>query len=117
MCWATCRLFMAKDEIYIKHILDAISAVEKFTRQVDHKSFLENELVQAGVIRELEIIGEATKNISSNFKKSHKEIPWKDAAGMRDKLIHFYFGVDLEIVWQTIKEKLPQLKKVLLQLN
>jgi uncharacterized protein with HEPN domain len=65
------------------------------------------------VVRELEIIGEASKNLSAEFKKSLPAIPWKDVAGMRDKLIHEYFGVDLETVWQTVKEDIPLLKKVL----
>ncbi|MDW7999124.1 MAG: DUF86 domain-containing protein [Thermodesulfovibrio sp.] len=62
------------------------------------------------MLRNLEIIGEAAKNISSDLKRKHRNIPWKDIAGMRDKIIHFYFGVNLDIVWATVKEKLPEFK-------
>ncbi len=63
------------------------------------------------VLRALEVIGEATKNLSKEIKASHSEIQWRDIAGMRDKLIHQYFGVKLDLVWETIKNKLPELEK------
>jgi uncharacterized protein with HEPN domain len=72
---------------------------------------VKNYLVQDGVIRQIEIIGEATKRLSKETKENHSDIPWKDIAGMRDKLIHDYFGVDIDAVWDTVKKDIPTLKK------
>ena len=74
---------------------------------------MSSRLVQDGVIRQFEIIGEATKNLSVALKARHPDIPWKDFAGMRDKLIHQYFGVDLAAVWETVVYDLPPLKTVI----
>jgi len=102
---------MRKDKAYLKHILDAISDIEKFTEDIPKKKFYENKEKQYAILRALEIIGEATKNLSKELKVKNPEIPWKDIAGMRDKLIHEYFGVNLELVWETVKTKLPELKR------
>ncbi|MGB9758453.1 MAG: DUF86 domain-containing protein [Thermoproteota archaeon] len=102
---------MKKDDlVYLNHILDAISKIEVYTRDITYEQFMSNSLIQDGVVRQLEIIGEATKRLSNNIKEKHPEIPWKDIAGMRDKLIHEYFGVDLDAVWDTIKKDIPDLK-------
>ena len=98
------------DSIYLLHILDAISRIEQYFQKVDDITFYENHLVQDGMIRQLEIIGEAVKQISSDLRMNNDEIPWQDIAGMRDKLIHHYFGVDLSSVLRTVKEDLPTLK-------
>ena len=108
---------MAKDKLYIKHILDAIAAIEQFIQSVEFEGFVENKLLQDGVVRELEIIGEASKKLSPDFKDLHNEFPWQDMAGMRDKLIHEYFGVDLVVVWETVKQDLPNLKRKLETFN
>ncbi|MEM2364824.1 MAG: HepT-like ribonuclease domain-containing protein [Candidatus Bathyarchaeia archaeon] len=71
---------------------------------------------QYAVLMALEIIGEATKNLSEELKSEHRRIPWKDVAGMRDKLIHEYFGVDLELIWETIERELPELKGEILKI-
>lgn len=107
---------MRKDEVYLKHIHDSILATETFTDGLIYEEFLENRLIQNGVIRELEIIGEATKNLSSNFRNSHPEVSWKDIAGMRDKLIHGYMMVDLDTVWKVVQEDLPKLKGQIISL-
>ena len=87
--------------------------VEEYLNGIDFKKFSETRLLQDGVVRQLEIIGEATKNISSNVRNQATEVPWKDMAGMRDKLIHQYFGVDLQAVWATAQQDLPQVKIII----
>ena len=102
---------MARDEfLYLRHILDAINTVEEYLQGVDEKQFKATQLLQDGTIRQIEIIGEAVRHISKDIRKTYPEIPWQDVAGMRDKLIHQYFGVDIEKVWDTAKEDLPVLK-------
>ena len=96
---------------WVSDIKEAIRRVERYTRGVSYQKFLKNIKTQDAVVRNLEIIGEAVKNISADFKKKHKNVEWKNIAGMRDKLIHHYFGVNWEIVWDVVKEKLPELKK------
>jgi len=99
------------DAVYLKHIRDAISRIEEYTKAVGYDNFIKNNLIQDGVIRQLEIIGEATKRLSTEFKNKYPHIPWKDVAGMRDKLIHDYLGVDIDAVWDTVKKDIPILKK------
>lgn len=99
------------DQVYLKHIRDAIIKIENYIEKIDYDNFLKDSLVQDGIIRQLEIIGEATKHLSKETKENCQDIPWKDIVGMRDKLIHNYLGVDLKAVWTTIKNDLPILKK------
>lgn len=101
---------MKRDKAYLKHILDATSNIEKFIEAISKEDFLGNIEKQYAVLRGLEIIGEATKNLSEELKTKYPHIPWKEIAGMRDKLIHQYFGVNLDLVWETVKTKLPELK-------
>ncbi len=100
-----------RDKVYLKHILDAVGNIENYTHHFSEKKFQEDKLVQDAVIRNLEIIGEATKNLSLAFRKTHKTIEWKKIAGMRDILIHDYLGVDIDKVWAVVQNKLPNLKK------
>ena len=102
---------MKEDKIYLQHVHDAILTIETFTDGLVYEEFLEDKLIQDGVVRELEIIGEATKNLSPDFKTAHPETPWKDIAGMRDKLIHGYMMVDLDTVWKVVSDDLPKLKE------
>lgn len=103
---------MARDELlYLRHILDAINTVEEYLQDVDEKTFKATKLIQDGTIRQIEIVGEAVRHVSKDIRKTYPEVPWVDIAGMRDKLIHGYFGVDIEKVWDTAREDLPVLKE------
>jgi uncharacterized protein with HEPN domain len=104
---------MKKDPlIFIRHILDSIADIEEFTKRIERKDqLLKKKVVYEAVIRKIEVIGEAVKNLPSSFKEKYPEIPWRGIAGMRDKLIHHYFNVDLDRVWIAIKHEIPLLKK------
>jgi uncharacterized protein with HEPN domain len=103
---------MVKDDgIYLRHILDAINIVEEYLQGVDETKFKATRLLQDGTVRQIEIIGEAVRHISKDMRRTYSEIPWQDIAGMRDKLIHDYFGVDLEKIWDTAQQDLPGLKQ------
>jgi uncharacterized protein with HEPN domain len=95
---------------YLKHILDEINFSIEQTQNLSFEDYLKDEVLKRATTRSLEIMGEATKNISSDFKKKYKNIEWKDIAGMRDKIIHFYFGIKWNVVWDVIKNKVPELK-------
>lgn len=98
------------DVVYVKHILDSISKIEEYVHRITYEEFMNDSLIQDGTIRQIEIIGEATKQLSEDFRKRYPNIPWKDMARMRDKLIHNYLGVDIDAVWETIERDIPTLK-------
>lgn len=99
-----------EDKLFIKDMLDSIIHIEKFTVNMNFEQFAKDDKTNSAVIRKLEIIGEAAKNISKEIKQQYKDLPWSDIVKMRDKIIHSYFGVDYEIVWKTVKERLPEIK-------
>jgi uncharacterized protein with HEPN domain len=101
-----------RDRLYLQHILDAVLRIESYLEDVDRSDFDRSSLVQDAVIRQLQIIGEASKRLSEEFKDSRSDIPWRKVAGMRDKLTHDYMGVDLDAVWKTAVEDLEPLKEV-----
>lgn len=88
-----------------------IEHIEKFSVSLDYERLIEDEKTLYAIVRCFEIIGEAVKNIPEEVKEKYPQIPWKDMAGMRDKLIHEYFGIDYEILWETIKHRIPELRK------
>jgi uncharacterized protein with HEPN domain len=94
-------------------MLEAIVKIENFTKGISRFEFDQNVMIQDAIIRNIEIIGEATKKISKPFIQSHQEVPWSAMAGMRDKLIHDYLDVDLDVVWKTIEIDLPLLKDLI----
>jgi uncharacterized protein with HEPN domain len=96
---------------FIQDILENIKDIESFSRGLTKEEFSKNKLKQNAIIRSLEVIGEAVKNIPDSFRKKHPEIPWKSIAGFRDVLTHVYFGVDIGRVWNIIKIDLSNLKK------
>src|SRR3989338_3066575 len=98
-------------EEFLYGILESLKRIDGYMKGKSFQELLRNTMIQDAVIRNLEIIGEAAKNISSEFKKKHSEVEWKKFSGMRDKIIHFYFGVNWEIVWDVIRHKLPILKR------
>jgi len=102
---------MKEPLIYIKHILSCIEKIQRYTLEIKEDDFLSNELIQDAVIRNFEIIGEATKKLDQNFRDKYPNIEWKKIAGMRDKLIHDYIGVDIWAVWMVIEKILPELEQ------
>ena len=97
-------------KIYLKDILAAIKSIEEFVAGMNLEAFQTDDKTVSAVVRKLEIIGEAAKQIPEDMRQIHPGIPWKEMAGMRDKLIHFYFGVDHQLVWKAIRERLPRIK-------
>lgn len=104
---------MKDDLAYIEHIKGCLRRIKLFTENISKNDFVKSEIIQDATIRNIEIIGEAAKKVSKDFRITYYEIPWREISGMRDKLIHDYMGVDLEVVWKTIKEDIPFLEELI----
>ena len=96
---------------FLLDIIEAIKRSELYTKELSYQDFLQKMETQDAVVRNFEIIGEAVKNVSKTLKEKYKDIQWKEIAGMRDKVIHFYFGVNWDIVWRAAKDSLPPFKE------
>jgi uncharacterized protein with HEPN domain len=105
------------DSIYMEHIMSSLDKITSYISGHNQQSFLESDQTQDAVIRQLEVIGEATKRISKETSERNSDIPWSDMAGMRDKLIHDYIDVDLWVVWTTASNDVPELKALLEKLK
>ncbi|HBB02471.1 MAG: hypothetical protein US89_C0012G0025 [Candidatus Peregrinibacteria bacterium GW2011_GWF2_38_29] len=97
--------------LYVNDIYCSCNKILKYTKGCNFAKFKKDEMIIDAVVRNLEIIGEAAKNAPSKLKESHKEIPWKQIIGMRNKVTHEYFGIDSEILWEAIREDIPALKE------
>lgn len=102
-----------RDKILVSHILDAIGAVERFVKGKSKEDFLKDEMLYSAVIKKFEIIGEAASRLSNEFRNVKKDVPWGEIIGMRNILIHDYFGTDLESIWDAIGEDFPKLREKL----
>ena len=103
--------------LYLKDILEAMEAIETFIKGIAELDELrQDDRTSSAVVRKLEIIGEAAKGIPEDIRRRYPQIPWREMAGMRDKLTHFYFGIDYKLVWQTIKYDIPRVEPVIRQI-
>ncbi len=104
---------MRSSALYIKDILESMGLIEQFIEGMELEDFKEDIKTSDAVIKRFENIGEATKHVPEEIKTKYPDIPWKEMAGMRDKLVHFYFGVKHELVWTAIKNRFPAIKPLI----
>lgn len=102
---------MKEDKVFLRHILDEIDFLIDETEGINFEEFMKNEVLKRACSRSIEIIGEAAKNLSAEFKERNRDIEWKKISGLRDKIIHYYFGVNWDIVWNVIGNRLSGLKE------
>ncbi len=103
--------------LFIEDILESVKLIEKYIGSTSKEGFGNNQKLKDSIIRRLEIIGEAVKNIPNDFKEKYPEVPWKKIAGLRDIIIHTYFNIDLDITWEIVKKDLPDLKEKILKIK
>ena len=99
-----------RDLLFLEHVRDAIERIERFTSE-GRTAFMTDDKTQSAVIRQLEIIGEATKRLSEEFRGAHPDLPWREMAATRDRLVHGYFTIKLDIVWNVVEKDLPEVKR------
>ena len=102
-----------RERLFIQDILQAIQNMDRFVRNMDFQEFYKDEKTKSAVVWQIHIVGEATKNIPKSIRDKYKEVPWKYMARMRDKIAHFYFGIDYEIVWDVVKKKLSKIRPLM----
>ncbi len=107
---------MKDEKVYIEQMLDSVSKIEAFTHGMKREDFMNDSKTQSAVIMQLTVIGELVKKLSSKTKES-SDIPWKEIAGFRDRAIHHYFGMDLNVIWDTVVLDVPVLKVALMKLS
>ena len=104
---------MKQPKLYLSHIIKAIDTIQEYLKGFSHDDFLKDEKTQDAVIRNLEIIGEASSKLEQEFIKQLPQIPWRDIKDFRNKLIHDYWELNLEVIWEAVTKEIPQLKKLL----
>jgi uncharacterized protein with HEPN domain len=97
------------DKDYLEDIHDALGQIQEYIQGYNFQQFVNDRKTQDAVVRNLEIMGEAAKHISAGLRRRHAEIPWKSLAGVRDRIVHDYFGINYEIIWQIATKELPEL--------
>ena len=102
--------------IYLKDIVAAMDSIERFIAGMKFETFQADDKTASAVMRKLEIIGEAVKQVPEDVRQKYPHVPWREMAGMRDKLIHFYFGVDYSLVWRAVTERVPEIKREIQQI-
>jgi uncharacterized protein with HEPN domain len=109
---------MKKDPVvFLTHIIDSIQIIESYTEGRTEADLMESTGLKDKIIRRIQVIGEAVKNLPDDLKRSHSEVPWRDIVGMRDIVIHQYFGIDLEFVWNVVIKDIPDLKPKILKIR
>ncbi|MEK9149736.1 MAG: DUF86 domain-containing protein [Candidatus Desantisbacteria bacterium] len=98
-------------KLFIADVLEAIQKIENYTHKMSYEEFMKDERTKDAVLRNLEVIGEAVKNIPNEIKEKYLKVDWKAISGMRDRLIHGYFGVSFPIIWETVTDELPTFKE------
>lgn len=101
---------MKDDSVYLRHILDAIEQIESYLDGISVDQFQKTKLIQDGVLRQLEIMGEASRYLSDDIRQDHPEVPWRQIVGLRNRVIHAYFSVNTEIIWEITQDDLPSIK-------
>jgi uncharacterized protein with HEPN domain len=101
------------DRAYLADIHEAIRRILDYTRGLTYQTFLDSPMVQDAVLRNIQIIGEATKKLTETRRTAHPNVPWREMAGMRDRIVHHYFGIEWNVVWDVIQNSLPNLQPVI----